>query len=289
RLLMVVTSLLVLCMIVPATADHRGSHCRRNVCPRVDTENHRVEIGVVSRDLTQTRGDEVSTVTNPCEYAAAEESWDPYVDQIDSSYFESGARWYRVDCTGGGFVYRWYVPGENEGVGPQALLREVIQTAFGSVDAGVGTLRLAPADPAPHITGLPSWLAIEPGDWVSRSATVSAGSISVTATLEPQRVEWTLGDGGTHVCDGPGVIYDTSLPYEAQSTDCSYTYGVASTLEDPDGTYPVSAHIVYGASFVVESPLPELNGEFDLGELAGPPTTEDIAVRQIQAVRTSRS
>jgi hypothetical protein len=49
----------------------------------------------------------------------------------------------------------------------------------------------------------------------------------------------------------------------------------------------VAAHIVYGASFTVMSPLAELNGTFDLGELDGPPTSQDIVVRQIQAVRTS--
>ncbi|HSK24476.1 MAG TPA: hypothetical protein VK906_14920 [Egicoccus sp.] len=229
----------------------------------------------------------MSTVEHPCEYAAADEDWDPYVDQVDSDYFDSGARWYQVDCTGDGMVYRWFVPGEDGGVGPEALLREVVQAAFGAVDAGVGRLRLAPVDPKPHITGLPSWLAIEPEDFTTRTASVSAGTITVTATLEPQRVEWTLGDGGETTCDGPGTVYDTNRSYESQSTDCTYTYAVASTLDDPDGTYPVSAHIVYGASFTVESPLSELNGTFDLGELDGPPTTEDIVVRQIQAVRTT--
>jgi hypothetical protein len=233
------------------------------------------------------RGTEVSTVANPCRYAAAEESWDPYVDQIVADYFDSGARWYQVDCNGDGMVYRWFVPGEDDGAGPEALLREVVQAAFGSVDAGVGRLRLAPVDPAPHITGLPSWLAIEPEDFTTRSASVTAGTITVTATLEPRRVMWTLGDGGETSCEGPGTVYDTSRSYESQSTDCTYTYAVASTLDDPDGSYAVSAFIVYGASFTVVSPLAELNGTFDLGELDGPPTSQDIVVRQIQAVRTS--
>ncbi|MFA9430991.1 hypothetical protein [Egicoccus sp. AB-alg2] len=251
-----------------------------------------IDIGAVDSAPAQqqpARGREVSTVANPCRYAAVEESWDPYVDQVVTDYFDSGARWYLVDCDGGGFVYRWYVPGEDEGVGPQALLREVIQTAVGSVDAVAGELRLAPLAPSPHITGLASWLAIDPEAWEPRSATASAGAISVTATLEPRRVVWSMGDGGEQVCDGPGAVYDTSRSFEEQSTDCSYTYAVASTLDDPDGTYTISASIVYGASFVVDSPLEELNGEFDLGEIEGPSSTEQLEVRQIQAVRTARS
>ena len=194
-------------------------------------------------------------------------------------------RWYRVTC-GDDVAYRYWEPGEEEAA-PEVVLREVVESAFGSVDAGVGRLRLAPVDPSPHITGLPSWLAIEPEDWQTRSASVSAGEITVTATLEPRRVVWSLGDGGETVCEGPGTVYDPSRPYESQSTECTYTYAVASTLDDPEGSYPVSAHIVYGASFAVVSPLPELNGQFDLGELAGPATTEDVVVRQIQAVRTA--
>jgi len=293
RALALIAALLVLSASDPvfASTDSTPKKCSGYACRVVDKTSKGLSAEVTDGSLYDNsgtgRGAEVSTVANPCRYAAAEESWDPYVDQVVADYFDSGARWYQVDCTGDGMVYRWFVPGEDDGAGPEALLREVVQAAFGQVDAGVGRLRLAPVDPAPHITGLPSWLAIEPEDFTTRTASVTAGTITVTATLEPRRVMWTLGDGGETSCEGPGTVYDTSRPYESQSTDCTYTYAVASTLDDPDGSYPVAAHIVYGASFTVMSPLAELNGTFDLGELDGPPTSQDIVVRQIQAVRTS--
>ncbi|GGI07053.1 hypothetical protein GCM10011354_22170 [Egicoccus halophilus] len=297
------SGVLILCALAPASAQADGEEesgraqkeppCKSIICSggSAKTDGSTVDIVAVDRrpsspGSSPERGKETSAVSSPCQYKSVG-SWDPYVDQIDTSYFPADARWYIVNCDGDD-LYRWYVPGdETDDVGPQALLREVIQTAFGSVEAGTGELRLAPAQPAPHVTGLPSWLAIEPQAWEPRSATVTAGSISVTATLAPLRVDWSLGDGGAVTCDGPGSIYDTSVAFASQSTDCSYTFAVASTLEGPAGTYAVSANIVYGASYVVSSPLEELNGSFELGELPGPATTEQVSVQQIQAVRTS--
>jgi len=51
-------------------------------------------------------------------------------------------------------------------------------------------------------------------------------------------VIWTMGDGATVVCNGPGTPYKPDVPDREQSSSCSHTY-------QHDGTYTVRATIVW--------------------------------------------
>ena len=96
----------------------------------------------------------------------------------------------------------------------------------------------------PQLTGLPMWLFLKPGSWMPKSATVSAGGVTVTATATPQSVAWDLGDGSTVTCSGPGTPYRLVPRSDglAASPDCGHTYRRTSAAE-PNGVFDVTATI----------------------------------------------
>jgi hypothetical protein len=103
-------------------------------------------------------------------------------------------------------------------VSPEALARQ----ARSRLNLPAPVLKVNP--PGTALVNVPVWLALG-GGWEQQSATASVPGLSVTATATPQRVEFTMGDGGSVVCTGPGMVYRPGEhdPYSA-SPDCGYTY-----------------------------------------------------------------
>ncbi len=105
------------------------------------------------------------------------------------------------------------------------------------------------------VVNLATWFWIDPDIWHEESVTAAAGAVSATAVARPVDVRWNAGDGGTVVCQGPGVPYDTSLPSAWQSTSCSYEYAHSSagqpTLDGnpDDGMYVVTATVDWEVSW----------------------------------------
>lgn len=75
-----------------------------------------------------------------------------------------------------------------------------------------------------QLVHLPTWLVVSESSWRTVSASVSAGSVTVTATAAPSRVEWHLGNGAVVVCEGPGTAWRPGMDPRAESPDCGYTY-----------------------------------------------------------------
>jgi hypothetical protein len=91
-----------------------------------------------------------------------------------------------------------------------------------------------------------TWLWVD--EWKTQTATAAVPGLSVTVTAAPTRVVWTMGDGGTETCDGPGTPYDPNVPADQQSTNCSYTYHESSAGQ-PGNDYHGTVTITYGASW----------------------------------------
>ncbi|WP_344098566.1 hypothetical protein [Nocardiopsis tropica] len=73
------------------------------------------------------------------------------------------------------------------------------------------------------------------------SRTASAGSVSVTATATPDRVEWDMGDGSSVTC------YTAGRPYTSGGTSsCTHTYERASGSGPP---YPITATVYWDISW----------------------------------------
>jgi hypothetical protein len=138
------------------------------------------------------------------------------------------------------------------------------------------------------VVNLSSWLWIDGQAWQSFRATATAGGVSATAIAVPVSVAWSMGDGHTVICDGPGTPYDPAISDTAQSTGCSYTYtessaGQPSADDDPnDGAFSVTATITWTVSWTA-------TGVSGGGQLPSLHTSSTLPVRveQIESVGTA--
>ncbi len=80
--------------------------------------------------------------------------------------------------------------------------------------------------------GVPVWLWVD-GGLPTRTATASAGGLSVTVTATMASVDWNMGDGNVVHCNTAGTPYDRSIGW-ADSPDCGYRYS-------QPGYYPLTA------------------------------------------------
>jgi len=106
---------------------------------------------------------------------------------------------------------------------------------------------------------LAEWLWIDPSIWHPLTTTAQAcnagGCTTASATAKPAYVTWSTGDGSTVTCNGPGTVYDTATPADAQSTDCSHTYTESSAGQpSPDGNpndaaFPITATVTWSVAW----------------------------------------
>jgi hypothetical protein len=109
--------------------------------------------------------------------------------------------------------------------------------------------------PQMAIVNLPTWLWTDASSWHAYSVSASIGSVSATAVATPVSIRWSMGDGGTVTCAGPGTQFDPRVSAKAQATDCSYAYSVSSAGqpspdEDPnDRSFVVTATVTWSVSW----------------------------------------
>lgn len=199
-------------------------------------------------------------------------------------------QWYFVNCgayavlgPGAGLVW---VPINGAPPGAPANPLALAQQAEDSIRLPGPTIHSNPANSS--VVNVSTWLWVDPSAWQPLAASATAGGITATAVAIPSSVSWSMGDGGTVVCDGPGTPYDTSKPAGEQHTDCSYTYrqssvGQPSPDGDPNGgAYPVTATITWGVAWSV-------TGAPGGGALPGLRTSSTVPLRveQVESIGTS--
>jgi len=116
--------------------------------------------------------------------------------------------------------------------------RVLAQQAIARMNLRAITIGIVPEPRAGSvgIIGMPTWMwAQNPGatTWGPQTQTASAGGFTVTATAKAQRTVWTMGDGATVTCTGPGTPYADSYGKKSSPT-CGHTY-------TGQGTYTVRA------------------------------------------------
>ncbi|AXK37718.1 hypothetical protein DVA86_28080 [Streptomyces armeniacus] len=201
---------------------------------------------------------------------------------------EKGA-WYVYRCEGGGVrdaLYQppvWIPDGEEED-GPEVSPTALAEQARSQLRLPSLSIKRSPA--AEQLVNLPTWLWLERGRWRKVSATASVPGVSVTVTARPTAVDWSMGDGSSRTCKGPGTPYGTgpgakgaAQPKNA-SPDCGHTYR-ASSAGEPDEAYPVSATVRWSLAW---------SGAGESGAFPGLTTTSSAAFRveESQAVNTDR-
>ncbi|WP_432850674.1 hypothetical protein ACQPXB_08550 [Amycolatopsis sp. CA-161197] len=93
-----------------------------------------------------------------------------------------------------------------------------------------------------QLVRLPTWLWLDRGFWQARTATAEVPAVSVTATATPTSVAWSMGDGTTVTCAGPGTPFPGSRDPKAASPDCGHTYQ-HSSAGMPVERFPVTATV----------------------------------------------
>jgi hypothetical protein len=142
-------------------------------------------------------------------------------------------------------------------------------------------IRMSPPPNKPQIVNISTWLWIT-GAWRGRSATATAGPVAATATAVPYKVVWSMGDGHTVTCLGPGTPYNSNEPASAQSTSRSYTYTTPSSAA-PGGRFTVTATVYYRVTWVARG----APGGGNLGLVAGPTSRTTVLVEQSEALNTA--
>lgn len=116
------------------------------------------------------------------------------------------------------------------------------QVAYKQLKPPAPTLVLSPPSTRPELVGMPLWLSVPASSWVPVTASASAGGASVTATATPVSVMWSMGDGRSVTCRGPGTPYpsDPSVHPPLSSPTCGHTY----QRPTPQGrSFPVTATV----------------------------------------------
>lgn len=107
-------------------------------------------------------------------------------------------------------------------------------------------LQLSPA--ADQLVNLPLWLALQRSSWASQQSTASVPGLSVTATARPVRAVWSMGNGATVTCAGPGTVWTPAQDAAAASPDCGYTYR-HSSASAAGGAWTVSVTVTWAVSW----------------------------------------
>ncbi len=97
-----------------------------------------------------------------------------------------------------------------------------------------------PAERTSTLVGVATWFWVPAEQWTARSATVTAGAVSVTASARPALLRFDPGDGSLPIdCAGPGIPWALG----ATST-CSHHY-VWTSAHHPSGRWPARLETVW--------------------------------------------
>lgn len=124
---------------------------------------------------------------------------------------------------------------------PGVNIRALVDQASKALIIPLPKVALSPDADATQYVGLPLWAWSPAAAWVAKSVTVSAGGVSLTMTATPVFSAWSMGDGGSMTCQGPGTPYPSAASGRSprRSPDCGWTYSRAS-VSVPGGLFPVS-------------------------------------------------
>ncbi|MFG1902461.1 hypothetical protein [Micromonospora carbonacea] len=173
--------------------------------------------------------------------------------------------WYMRTCYGDGSAFGGVVwmAGDPPVVSPAVLARQ----ARARLDLPSVVIRMNP--PGDQLVNLPAWLALDRGSWGTRSATASVPGVSVTATARPVKASWSMGDGVTVTCGGPGTPWASGTDPAKASPDCGHVYR-RSSAGSPGGRFVVTVTVTWEVSWA---------GAGQSGTVPGLTTTGQVQTR----------
>ncbi|UQW99135.1 ATP/GTP-binding protein [Streptomyces sp. RerS4] len=131
-------------------------------------------------------------------------------------------------------------------VDPAVLARRAVDSML--LD---GPAIVSPRPGGTYTVGVPMWLWVGQGPttWGPNVASASAGGITVTATAKVSSIVWSMGDGSSVTCTGPGTAY-TAARGMAASPDCGHLYR-ATSAGRPGGKYSGTATSTWTVDWAV--------------------------------------
>jgi hypothetical protein len=128
---------------------------------------------------------------------------------------------------------------------------------------------LDPPATTSQLVGLPTWLWV--ANWGAGQATASLDGVTATVTATPTQVRWTSAGGDAITCAGPGAVYDSARPADAQHSDCTLLFQTA-------GPERLTATVTYAVTWTASTGD---HGDLDPITRSG---TQALSVDQAQAL-----
>ena len=137
-------------------------------------------------------------------------------------------------------VTRWvWLPGPPDTVVTDPLT--LAYEAIAQMQLAAPQIGTAPPPGAIGLVNMPVWMWVTKSEntWGPIIRSASVPGLTVTATAQVKAMNWTMGDGQTIRCDGPGTPYKTSFGVK-ESPTCGHHYRKTSR-EQPNCRYTVTA------------------------------------------------
>lgn len=152
----------------------------------------------------------------------------------------------------------------------------VAQRAVESLQLPKPVIRTSPDEDFIQVVSVPTWMWVEHSTWGPVTETAVVPGLRVTATARPRQTTWSMGEGGTVTCTGPGSEYSGKLRPDQPSPDCGYTYR-KSSVGEPGRAFTVSVQVTWDV---------EWHGGGQSGRVPGLVITAErpLAVDEVQAV-----
>ena len=193
-------------------------------------------------------------------------------------------KWVIPTCAGPGAIDPmppiWVVNPKTQVPATPANPVVLVHEALSKLALPVPSIEMAPPADRDQLVNVATWLWIDPSDWRGLSAAATAGPVTATAVATPAEVVWSMGDGQSVTCPGPGTPYDPADP--AATTTCSYTWTKSSAAQ-PGGAYQVTATVYYEATWAALG----APGGGSLGLVPGPSAHMAVRVAQSEAINTT--
>lgn len=223
--------------VVPARADGWGTVD----CAQAPTPQCQLEVGGATAPAPHRPSDTGEEHTTAAEHADGADAvsncgyrrsgYAAPSGAVGSGLLPSAA-WYEGLCSTTGLIT---TPVQVPTVTP-AVVARLARSQLGLPDPD-----LAASPRGDQLVHLPTWLWLE-GGWDTVTTTATVPGVSVTATARPRLVTWSMGEGGTVGCTGPGTPFTPGANPRAASPDCGYTYHRSSAGHPNDG-FMVSATV----------------------------------------------
>jgi hypothetical protein len=236
----------------------------------IQTGDHSIDSGASRADDTSSHAGAPVCRYEPLAVPPSKPMW--YADRHHIPVDDGTGSWYVKLCgtNFGGVVYI-----------SRADPAELLAEARHRLTLPAPDVRFSPA--TVQVVQVPTWMWIDAGSWQTQSSTVAVPGVSVSVRAWPVASVWTMGDGATVRCAGPGTPFDARYDDPARASSCSHTYMVSSSS--------MPGHVVTGSVTVTWRASATVTGAPGGGDLGSLSRTRRFTVRvaQVQALNRGTS